>query len=480
MHQFLAVDLGATSGRVAIGSVDGGAISLSIVHRFAHEVIENANGSFLWNWDLIFSQVLHGLKEAAKVSKPTSLAVDSWAVDYGFLSSDKKIIGDIYAYRDLRNEIASKALIAKLGKERIYSTTGIQFLPFNTIYQLYASKQLAEYKSADKFLMLPDLINFIFSGAVSTEVTNASSTQALNTSTRTWDIELIELAGINFSLFSQLHEPGTLLGKVSGYSELDGINVVAAASHDTASAIAGVPFSNREVEAYISSGTWSLVGIESERPFTSDAAFAANVTNELGVEGTVRVLKNVTGMWLLEECRRTWRESGVDIGMTELISLAGAARSFQTLIDPNNPLFAPPGDMPARIVSYCQERGLTAPTTPGEFAITIFNSLAHAYKKTLAEIASVTGRQIRLIHILGGGSQNDLLNQITADICGVTVKTGPVEATLFGNIAIQAISAGVVKDLAQARAFIKNSFTSKEFTPRQRTPSPSSTKSATS
>ena len=313
--------------------------------------------------------------------------------------------------------------------------------------------------------MLPYLINFIFSGAVSTEVTNASSTQALNTSTRTWDIELIELAGINFSLFSQLHEPGTLLGKVSGYSELDGINVVAAASHDTASAIAGVPFSNREAEAYISSGTWSLVGIESERPFTSDAAFAANVTNELGVEGTVRVLKNVTGMWLLEECRRTWRESGVDIGMTELISLAGAARSFQTLIDPNNPLFAPPGDMPARIVSYCQEHGLTAPTTPGEFAITIFNSLAHAYKKTLAEIASVTGRQIRLIHILGGGSQNDLLNQITADICGVTVKTGPVEATLFGNIAVQAIAAGVVKDLSQARALIKNSFTSKEFIP---------------
>ena len=465
MHQFLAVDLGATSGRVAIGSIADGAISLSIVHRFAHEVIEDPSGSLLWNWDLIFSQVLHGLKEAAKVSKPTSLAVDSWAVDYGFISSDKEIIGDIHAYRDLRNEIASKALIAKLGRERIYSTTGIQFLPFNTIYQLYASKELAEYKSADKFLMLPDLINFIFSGVISTEVTNASSTQALNTSTRTWDKELIELAGINYSLFSKLHEPGTLLGKISGYEELDGINVVAAASHDTASAIAGIPFGNREDEAYISSGTWSLVGIESERPFTSEAAFAANVTNELGVEGTVRVLKNVTGMWLLEECRRTWRESGSDVEMAELISSAEAARGFQTLIDPNDPLFAPPGDMPQRIVNYCHERGLTPPATPGEFAITIFNSLAHAYKKTLAEIASVTGRQVRLIHILGGGSQNDLLNQITADICGVTVKTGPVEATLFGNIAVQAIASGAVKDLAEARALIKNSFTTKEFTP---------------
>jgi rhamnulokinase len=466
MHQFLAVDLGATSGRIAIGSIADGAISLSIVHRFAHEVIEDPSGSLLWNWDLIFSQVLHGLKEAAKVSKPTSLAVDSWAVDYGFISSDKKIIGDIHAYRDLRNEIASKALIAKLGKERIYSTTGIQFLTFNTIYQLYASKELAAYKTADKFLMLPDLINFIFSGVISTEVTNASSTQALNTSTRTWDKELIELAGINYSLFSKLHEPGTLLGTVTGYPELDGIKVVAAASHDTASAIAGIPFGNREVEAYISSGTWSLVGIESERPFTSEAAFVANVTNELGVEGTVRVLKNVTGMWLLEECRRTWRESGSDVEMTELIALAEAARGFQTLIDPNDPLFAPPGDMPKRIVDYCRERGLAAPSTPGEFAITIFNSLAHAYKKTLDEIAAVSGRRINLIHILGGGSQNDLLNQITADICGVIVKTGPVEATLFGNIAVQAISAGAVKNLAEARALIKNSFTSKEFTPR--------------
>jgi rhamnulokinase len=314
--------------------------------------------------------------------------------------------------------------------------------------------------------MLPDLINFIFSGTISTEVTNASSTQALNTSTRIWDKELIELADVNYSLFTHLHEPGTLLGSVTGFAELDGIKVVAAASHDTASAIAGIPFGDREVEAYISSGTWSLVGIESERPFTSAAAFAANVTNELGVEGTVRVLKNVTGMWLLEECRRTWRENGSDVEMSELISLAQAARGFQTLIDPNDPLFAPPGDMPTRIVNYCLERGLTAPSTPGEFAITIFNSLAHAYKKTLAEIAAVTGRTINLIHILGGGSQNDLLNQITADICGVKVVTGPVEATLMGNIAVQAIAAGAVKNLSEARALIKNSFTSKEFTPR--------------
>jgi rhamnulokinase len=313
--------------------------------------------------------------------------------------------------------------------------------------------------------MLPDLFNFILTGVQSTEVTNASSTQALNTSSRTWDTDLIKLAGVNPSLFGALHEPGTLIGTISGFDGLNGINVVATASHDTAAAIAGVPFGDRTKEAYISSGTWSLVGVETDAPVTNSAALAANVTNELGVEGTVRVLKNVTGMWILEECRRTWREAGIDYEMPALLELANQSRTFTTLIDPNDPLFAHPGGMPERITTYCRDRGLTPPTTHGEFAICILNSLAHAYKKTLAEIAAVTGRTIELVHILGGGSQNDLLNQLTADICGITVKTGPVEATLYGNIAVQAISAGVVKNLSEARALIEKSFSSKVFTP---------------
>jgi rhamnulokinase len=273
------------------------------------------------------------------------------------------------------------------------------------------------------------------------------------------------MAGIREDLFTELHEPGTLIGVVSGFDELDGINVVATASHDTAAAIAGIPFTNHETEAYISSGTWSLVGVELDSPVTTSEAFAANITNELGVNGTVRALKNVTGMWILEECRRTWHAEGRDYEMPELLELAIAAKAFTTLIDPNDPLFAPPGGMPQRIHSYCVERGLTPPQSDGEYAICILNSLAHAYKKTLAEISAVTGRAITLIHILGGGSQNDLLNQLTADICGVTVKTGPVEATLFGNIAVQAISAGVIADLRTARTLIGNSFTSKVFIP---------------
>lgn len=466
MFDFLAVDLGATSGRVAIGKVDSDAIVLDVVHRFTHEVIPGDDGSLLWDWEKIFGEVITGLRVAAGKCDPISLAVDSWAVDYAFVSQENKVLGPIHAYRDPRNEKAFADVVAKLGRERIYSSTGIQFLPFNTLYQLYASRNLGEYKGAESFLMLPDLINFLFTGVKSTEVTNASSTQTLNTSTRAWDYELIELAGVNSSLFGSLHEPGTLIGKVSGFDSLDGINVVATASHDTAAAIAGVPFGDRNKEAYISSGTWSLVGVETEAPVTSPAALAANVTNELGVEGTVRVLKNVTGMWILEECRRAWHLEGIDYEMPTLLGLADQSRGFTTLIDPNDPLFAPPGRMPERITTYCVERGLTPPTTHGEFTICILNSLAHAYKKTLTEIASVTGRTIELVHILGGGSQNDLLNQLTADICGVTVKTGPVEATLFGNIAVQAISAGVVENLAQARALIEKSFTSKVFAPR--------------
>ena len=245
---------------------------------------------------------------------------------------------------------------------------------------------------------------------------------------------------------------------------------MATASHDTAAAIAGVPFGNRQTEAYISSGTWSLVGVELDEPVLTPEAFAANVTNELGAEGTVRTLKNVTGMWLLEECRRTWQLEGKDYEMQKLLELASAAQGFETLIDPNDSTFAAPGGMPERIRSYCTKHGLTPPQTEGEYVFCILNSLAHTYKRTLDEISAVTGRSIEIIHILGGGSQIDLLNQLTANICGVSVKTGPVEATLFGNIAIQAISAEVVANLTEARALIKKSFTSKVFIPAQRLP----------
>lgn len=464
MSDFLAVDLGATSGRVAIGRASSNSIAVEVTHRFSHEVLPQSDGSLLWNWKLIVDEVVAGLKAAKKQSNPISVAIDSWAVDYGFISVNKGLLGPIHAYRDPRNAIAESELHALIGKDRIYSTTGIQFLPFNTLYQLHASKVLPEYQEADHFLMLPDLLNYLLTGAISTEVTNASSTQTLNTSTRSWDYDLISLAGIRKEIFSQLHEPGAEIGKINSIPELAGIRVVATASHDTAAAIAAIPFHDRETEAYISSGTWSLVGVERDAPVTGPNAFAANLTNELGVDGTVRVLKNVTGMWLLEECRREWALQGNTYDVAELLREAELS-AIDTLIDPNDPLFGPPGAMPQRITQYCIDRGLIPPVSPGDFTIVILKSLAHAYKKTISEISAVTGQKISTLHIIGGGSQNNLLNQLTANICKVTVKTGPVEATLFGNIAVQAIAAGVYKDLATARSVIEKSLQGLTFTP---------------
>lgn len=465
MADFLAVDLGATSGRVAIGRVRDGRIDLEIAHRFLHEVTTTNDGSIFWNWDLIVEEVFKGLNIALRVSQPVSLAIDSWAVDYGFIDNSGSVLGAIHAYRDPRTEKVFEELTSRIGKERIYTSTGIQFLPFNTIYQLCAAIGSNAYDSAQSFLMLPDLLNYILTGVQSTEVTNASTTQLLRSSTRNWDAGLIELAGLRNELFTKLHEAGTTIGPVIGFGELNGIKVVATASHDTASAIAGIPFRNRESEGYISSGTWSLVGIESELPYISESSKDANLTNELGVYNTVRVLKNVAGMWLLEECRRTWASEGNTYSIPELISLAKDNLNFATLINPNDPCFLLPGEMPSRIAAYCSERSFQPPQTPGEFAATILKSLANAYRETLRTIESITGLTLDTLHILGGGSQISLLNQLTANACQVTVKTGPVEATLFGNVAVQAISAGVISDISSARAMIANSFESFEFKP---------------
>jgi rhamnulokinase len=468
MSDFLAVDLGATSGRVAIGRVRDGRIDLEIAHRFIHEVTTTDDGSIFWNWDSIVDEVLKGLNIALRVSRPISLAIDSWAVDYGFIDDSGNVLGGIHAYRDPRTERVFDELTQRIGKERIYSSTGIQFLPFNTMYQLNSAIGSEEYNSAQSFLLLPDLLNFILTGVRSTEVTNASTTQLLKSSTRSWDIGLIELAGLRTEIFTKLHEAGTVIGPVRGFGELDGIKVIATASHDTASAIAGIPFTHRESEGYISSGTWSLVGIESVIPYISEISEDANLTNELGVYNTVRVLKNVAGMWLLEECRRTWASEGNIYSIPELISLANDNLNFATLINPNDSSFTLPGDMPSRIAKYCIDRFFQPPVTPGEFAATILKSLANAYRDTVHVLESVTGLTLDTLHILGGGSQISLLNQLTANACQLKVKTGPVEATLYGNIAVQAISAGVITDIAAARAMIAQSFSSSEFKPQSR------------
>ena len=465
MPAFAAVDLGATSGRVTRGEIVDGRFILDEVHRFTHEPFDAGTGGLLWQWDEIVNQVKIGLKKAMDLGPLDSAGIDSWAVDYGFLTSDDQLIGSVHCYRDSRTDGVLESVTAQVGRERIYSTTGIQFLFFNTIYQLVSAIGTPEYVSAAKFLLLPDLLNNYLVGSATSEITNASTTQLLDATSRQWDFDLIEELNLRTDIFPELHEAGELLGKVSGNGAIDGLPIVAVASHDTASAVAGIPLRLDGKSAYISSGTWSLIGVEVDSPITTELALAENVTNELGFGGTVRLLKNVTGFWLLEECRRNWRLNGNEYSPELLIELSNQIEIGKFLIDPDDPRFAAPGEMPERIASYCKEKKLTVPESPGEFARCIYDSLALAYAKTIRKISLVSGKEIETIHVVGGGSANDLLNQLTADATGCEVLAGPVEATVMGNLAVQAIAVGAVSDLVQARELIGRSTSLKRFEP---------------
>ena len=465
MPAFAAVDLGATSGRVTRGEIVDGRFVLDEVHRFTHEPLDAGAGGLLWQWDEIVNQVKIGLKKAMDIGPLDSAGIDSWAVDYGFLTSDDQLIGSVHCYRDSRTDGVLDSVTAQVGRERIYSTTGIQFLFFNTIYQLVSAIGTPEYISAAKFLLLPDLLNNHLVGSSTSEITNASTTQLLDATSRQWDFDLIEELNLRTDIFPELHEAGELLGKISGHGAIDGLPIVAVASHDTASAVAGIPLRLDGKSAYISSGTWSLIGVEIDSPITSPLALAENVTNELGFGGTVRLLKNVTGFWLLEECRRNWRLNGHEFSPEELINLANEIEIGKFLIDPDDSRFAAPGEMPERIASYCREKNLAVPQTPAEYARCIYDSLALAYARTIRKISAVSGKEIETIHVVGGGSANDLLNQLTADATGCEVLAGPVEATVMGNLAVQAIAVGAVSDLVQARELIGRSTSLKRFEP---------------
>jgi rhamnulokinase len=465
MPAFAAVDSGATSGRVTRGEIVDGRFVLNEVHRFAHEPVDAGAGGLLWQWDEIVNQVKIGLKKAMDLGPLDSAGIDSWAVDYGFLTSDDQLIGSVHCYRDSRTDGVLESVTGQVGRERIYSTTGIQFLFFNTIYQLVSAIGTPEYVSAAKFLLLPDLLNNHLVGSSTSEITNASTTQLLDATSRQWDFDLIEELNLRTDIFPELHEAGEVLGKIAGHGSIDGLPIVAVASHDTASAVAGIPLRIDGKSAYISSGTWSLIGVEVDSPITTSLALAENVTNELGFGGTVRLLKNVTGFWLLEECRRNWRLNGNEFSPEKLIELANEIEIGKYLIDPDDPRFAAPGEMPDRIANYCREKNLSVPETPGEYARCIYDSLALAYARTIRKISLVSGNQIETIHVVGGGSANDLLNQLTADATGCEVLAGPVEATVMGNLAVQAIAVGAVSDLVQARELIGRSVTLKRFEP---------------
>ena len=458
-----AIDLGGSSGRVTVGELVNEKIVLTELHRFKHEPIQSNDGLF-WDWQFILDQIKIGLNKACEMGQVETLGVDSWAVDYGLLDAKGELLAPPHCYRDGRTDGVMAKLKNELGVDYIYGKTGIQFIFFNTMYQLFVEKNSSIYARADKFLMVPDLINYLLCGSISTEITNASTTQLLNVHTQDWDWELIEKLGIKKSLFAKINKPGEQVGKVAGHGKLDSIKVISVGSHDTASAVAGAPLGEDGLTAYISSGTWSLVGLELTKPVTDKKAMEFNITNEMGVADRIRFIKNVAGMWLLEESLDYWASKGENYTAAELAK-AAADLPCTSVIDANDPIFEKPGAMPERIAMLCEKNNQPVPQSPAAYARCIFDSLADAYVKVLAQLQSAAGVKINAINIVGGGSANRLLNQLTADATGLPVYAGPSEATVLGSILVQMQSVGLINSLAQGRSIIKNSITQEVFKP---------------
>lgn len=465
---FLAVDLGAESGRVLSGVFDGERVSLSENHRFPNTPVRLPDG-LLWDALRLFREVQDGLARAARdaAGQPLGLGIDSWAVDYGLLDRTGALLGNPFHYRDPRTDGMMERAFAVAPRAELYATTGIQFLPFNTLYQLLAMRDSPQLEAAHTLLMIPDLLSYWLCGEQRGEHTNASTTQLYDAAARGWSSELIERVGLPGRIFPQLVEPGTELGPLlPAVADEVGVRlpVTAVASHDTASAVVGVPAEGDDF-AYISSGTWSLVGVETARPVLTPEAMEANFTNEGGYGGTNRFLKNVMGLWLLQECRRTWARQGRELGYDELAAAAEAAPPFRVLLDPDHPSFLPPGDMPERIRAYCRETGQAPPEAPGEYARCIFESLALKYRWVLERAGQLSGQPIAEVHVVGGGANNALLCRLTAEATGLPVLAGPVEATALGNVLVQAASRRMVGDLAQIRRVVRASTELREYEP---------------
>jgi rhamnulokinase len=449
---FVAVDLGATSGRVVNVLVDDGAIALDVVRRFPTTTVAGPGGALAWDFAAVLAQVRAGLVEAVRRGPVESVAVDAWGVDYGLLDPSGNRVGPVHAYRSSRTDGVMEAVTARIGRDRIYGITGVQFLSFNTAYQLVAARDTPEYAAASRLLMIPDLVNHDLCGSTTNDVTDASTTQLLDVSTRDWSDELVEALDLRRDVFPELHEPGALLGALAGVDHaVDGLPVVAAASHDTASAVAGIPLRDGGSDVYISCGTWALVGCERSTPVTTDEALTANVTNELGVDGSIRLLKNVTGLWLLEESRRWWEAHGDAASARQLVAAAEDVPGGRSVVDPDDPRFGPPGDVPVRIAAVCAESGQPVPGSPAETTRVILDSLALAWRRTVATIERVSGRSAERIHLVGGGSAIPLLRRLCASACERPVLAGPAEATVVGNAIVQATAAAVLADVAAGR-----------------------------
>lgn len=469
---FAAVDLGAESGRVILGAVSDDKLELTELHRFPNGPVRILD-ELHWDTLRLWAEMKQGVGQAvAQAGELKGIGVDTWGVDYGLFGQGDALLGNPFHYRDARTNSLLEKAFAIVPREKIFDQTGLQFMQFNTIFQLLATKlgnsQLLD--AAETLLLMPDLFNFWFTGRKCCEFTNATTTQAYNPKTGTWATELIEKLSLPTKIFPEIVQAGTVLGPLRKdiQEELGatGVPVIAPATHDTGAAVAAIPATTGKSWAFLSSGTWSLMGAEVNHPIINDKALGYNFTNEGGVYGTFRFLKNIMGLWLIQECKRTWERSGKSYSYAELSNLAGAAKPFVSLLNPDDPLFLAPGDMPSRIAEACKKNGQTVPDGHGEMVRACLESLALAYRQKMGHIEDCIGQKIEVLHVVGGGIQNEHLCQWTADATGLTVLSGPIEATAMGNVAVQAIATGVLPDLAAARKLIANSFNVKTYEPK--------------
>lgn len=470
-NYYIAIDIGASSGRVMLGYLENNKINIEEIYRFTNGV-EKVNNHLCWNLNHLTESIINGLKKAKALDKiPKTIAIDTWGVDFVLLDDEGNPLGDSISYRDKRTEGVPSEFFKQLSKEDLYSITGIQEQSFNTLYQLIALKKENPelLNKAKHFLQIPDYLSYVLTGNISNEYTNATTTNLVNLESKCWDWNLLDKIGVPRRLFKKtLMQPGTVKGqllteisKIVGYQ----CKVISAASHDTASAFLAIPIYD-DNSICISSGTWSLLGIENDKYITSEKARVANFTNEGGYNNTIRFLKNIMGLWMIQSCKKNW--GSIDSYAT-LEKLAREADiNNTTIIDVNEEVFLSPDSMVSTVKKYCRENNLTTPETKGEVILTLYKSLSKNYESAIQELSEITEKKYTSINIVGGGSYDSFLNQLTSDATNLPVYAGPTEGTALGNFIIQLISNGEIKDIISAREIIKNSFEIKKYTPTRR------------
>lgn len=468
----LAFDFGASSGRAIVGVFDGDKIELREVHRFSNDPVK-INGTFYWDVQRLFFEIKQGILKAKEDGGFDSIGIDTWGVDFGLLRKDGTLVENPVHYRDARNDGMVELAKKYMSHEEMYDITGIQFMDFNTIFQLLSLKENRPYilEEADKLLFMPDLLSYMLSGVKSTEYSIATTSQMVDLKTHDWSDKILDTFGIKKDLLTPIVPTGAVIGQLSddiceelGVPKAD---IISVASHDTQSAITAAPCENDDF-AFISCGTWSLFGTEVKESILNEASKKLNVTNEGGYDYTIAFLKNICGLWLIQESRRQWIREGKEYSYADLEKMALECEPFKCFIDPDAPEFAPMGNIPKRVQEYCEKTNQYVPQTVGEIMRCIYESLAMKYRYTFDGIKDCTGKDYDRIHVMGGGTKDKLLLSMTAQSCNVDVYGGPIEATALGNIAVQLMSSGAISDIKQARKIIADGENLKLYTPDNR------------